>query len=127
MKKPRPLLAVASFAIPPGLDAVASKLGFQLTAAKNLRQAVALIKQISPDVVVAEFVYAPTYGSQLSNFESLFAAAQAYSPQAHFIALCHKDDLLHLEKVKAQVSHCQVLTLPATTAELENCLASLCR
>jgi hypothetical protein len=125
MNKQKSLLSVTGYGVPTNIDAIYRKLGYQVSTAKSLRKAVALIKQTSPDVIVAEFVYAPTYGSQLSNFESLFAAAQAYSPQAHFVALCHKDDLIHLEKVKTQSNPCHVLMLPVNTKDLENCLKDL--
>jgi len=101
---------------------VYKKQGFDVTTTKTLRKAVGLIRQLSPHVIIAEFIYAPTYGSQLSNFESLFAAAQTYAPQACFIALCDKNDLQHLERVRTKMSCCYVLTLPVTATEIENCL-----
>ena len=99
--------------------------GFEIINAKTLRKALALIKQASPDIIVAEFVYAPTYGSQLSNFESLFAAAQNFAPHAHFIALIHGSDLVHLEKVRSPRQPCSVLQLPVTVSDMENCLTAI--
>ena len=122
MNKQKILLSVTSYGVDPILEKIYRKRGFDVTATKTLRKALALIKQLSPDIIVAEFVYAPTYGSQLSNFESLFAAAQTYAPQACFIALSHKDDLVHLEKVKTKIHCCYVLTMPATVTDIEDCL-----
>ena len=113
------LLSILPYANNPSFDAIYKKLGLKVTAANTLRKALSLVKKISPDIVVAEFIYAPTYGSQLSNFESLFAAAQSYANHAHFIALTHPDDLQHIKKIAPQYNHCVILTLPVTAEQLE--------
>jgi len=113
------LLSILPYANNPSFDTTYKKLGLKVTAAGTLRKALSLIKTISPDIVVAEFIYAPTYGSQLSNFESLFAAAQSYASHAHFIALTHPDDTQHIKKILTLYNQCEVLTLPVTAAQLE--------
>ena len=125
MTKQKNLLVVTTCGSYPDLDAVYKQQGYKASTAKTLRKALAMIKQLSPEVVVAEFVYAPTYGSQLSNFESLFAAAQTYSPEACFIALTHKEDLHHIEQIKSQFKCCIVVTLPVSTTHISNCLQSI--
>ena len=125
MNTQKKLLLLSTFVTYPGFDTVFKNYQYQVTKVKTLRKALSFIKQIKPDVIVAEFIYAPTYGSQLSNFESLFAAAQAYAPDANFIALVHKDDLTHLEQVSANIKNCQILTLPAQTSALTTCLDTL--
>jgi len=124
-RKPRTLLTVASLGLRPDFTSLYRQHGFELIHAKTLRKALALIKQASPDVIVAEFIYAPTYGSQLSNFESLFAAAQSFAPRAHFIALLHKNDLGHLEKVKEAGYSCSTLIFPVSLADMDACLNTL--
>jgi hypothetical protein len=129
MNKQKKLLFLSTFGSYPEFDNVFRENQFQVTKAQTLRKALSLIKQIRPDIIVAEFIYAPTYGSQLSNFESLFAAAQTFSPHANFIALVHRDDLEHMTKVSLNVSpnnnNYQVLTLPTNAAELAMCLDSI--
>lgn len=125
VNKQKNLLSVTSYGYDVRLDAVYKEQGFNVTTTKTLRKALTLIKQLSPDVIVAEFIYAPTYGSQLSNFESLFAAAQTYAPHACFVALSHKDDLQHLERVKTKISCCYVLTLPITASDMAKCLNAM--
>ena len=122
MSTQKKLLLVSTFGSYPGFDKVFRDYQYQVTKVATLRKALSSIKQIKPQVIVAEFVYAPTYGSQLSNFESLFAAAQTYVPGANFIALTHKDDLHHYEQVSLNVKNCQLLTLPADTSSLAACL-----
>ena len=123
MIKHKKLLFLTSFGgAYPNFDPVFREHNYQVTKTQTLRKALSLIKQIKPDVILAEFVYAPTYGSQLSNFESLFAAAQNFCPDANFIAITHKDDLHHLQQVKANINNCQVLVLPVHISDLANCL-----
>jgi len=119
------LLSIMPFGNNPAFDAVYNRLGYKISTATSLRKALALIKQTTPDIVVAEFVYSPTYGSQLSNFESLFAAAQNYSNHTFFIALTHADDLHHMQKIISQYAKCIVVTVPATAQQLENSLRSI--
>lgn len=90
-----------------------------------MRLALAQIKQTCPAVVIAEFVYAPTYGSQLSNFESLLAAIQNFAPETNFIALTHKDDLQHLDKISIDIDNYWVLTLPLDESKLDDRLKSI--
>ena len=122
MGKQKRLLNVVAFGGYPDFTTLYEQHGYQVTSCKSLRKALALVKQLSPKVIVAEFVYAPTYGSQLSNFESLFAAAETFSPQAQLIALTHQADLAHLEKVKAHKEHCFVLPFPVSSKDMDNCL-----
>lgn len=125
MIKQKRLLNVTTLAGCPDFTGLYEQYGYQVTTAKTLRKALALIKQQAPDVVVAEFIYAPTYGSQLSNFESLLGAAQAHAPQASFIALVHKNDVHHFEKVKERFDHCLPLIYPVTRRDMDHCLATI--
>lgn len=125
MRKHKQLLLLSSFGVLPDFDALFNEHQYQITKSQNLRKALSQIKQSKPDLIIAEFIYAPTYGSQLSNFESLFAAAQTFAPETKFIALAHKEDLPHLEKVSANINNCQILTLPVKKAELQACLNSI--
>ena len=125
MIKQKRLLSVSAMAGFPDFSSVYEKYGYQVTTARTLRKALSFIKQQHPDVIVAEFVYAPTYGSQLSNFESLFAAAQAYAPDASFIALVHKNDFHHFEKVREKTDRCLALTYPVTHRDMDHCLSSI--
>ena len=125
MSRQKQLLSVIAFGGYPDFTALYEQHNYQVTSCKTLRKALALIKQLSPEIIVAEFVYAPTYGSQLSNFESLFAAAETFAPQAQLIALAHPADLAHLDKVKAQNERCIVLPFPVSTKDMDDCLNSV--
>lgn len=125
MSKRKQLLSVIAFGGYPDFTVHYEQHGYQVTSCKTLRKALALVKKLSPEVIVAEFVYAPTYGSQLSNFESLIAAAETFAPQAKLIALTHQADMDHLQKVIAQNERCIVLPLPVSIKDIGNCLSSI--
>lgn len=125
MPEKKRLINASTMAGCPDFSACYEKYGYQVSSARTLRKALSLIKQQHPDVIVAEFVYAPTYGSQLSNFESLFAAAQAYAPDAAFIALVHQNDAHHFAKVRDKTQRCLTLTYPITRRDMEHCLETL--
>jgi len=125
MSRQKQLLNLIAFGGFPDFTALYEQHGYQTTSCKSLRKALTLVRQLKPEVIVAEFVYAPTYGSQLSNFESLFAAAETFAPQAQLIALTHQADLAHLDKVKAQNDHCMVLPFPVSRKDMDNCLNSI--
>jgi len=125
MNAEKKLLFLSTAGIYPEFDSVFREYQFQVTKVQSLRKALSLIKQIKPDVIVAEFVYAPTYGSQLSNFESLFAAAQSFAPRANFLAMVHRDDSDHFAKVSSNVSNCRVLTQPVKTSDLADSIDAI--
>jgi hypothetical protein len=125
VEKQKILLNVSSLGGHTDFSALYERYGLTVINARTLRNALALIKQHAPGIIVAEFVYAPTYGSQLSNFESLFAAAQTFAPTARFIALTHPNDLANLEKVKARIPQCAVLLFPVSRSAMENCLKTV--
>ncbi|MGD8639070.1 MAG: hypothetical protein PVF34_01165 [Gammaproteobacteria bacterium] len=125
MIKQKQLLSINELAGCPDFSALYEQHGYQVTAVRSLRKALSLIKKLTPDVIVAEFVYAPTYGSQLSNFESLLAAAQASAPDASFIALVHKNDMHHFNRVKQKFHRCLPLIYPVTHRDMDHCLQSV--
>ena len=90
-----------------------------------MRAALAAIKKARPDIIAAQFIYSPTYGSQLSNFEALFAAIQCQSADSILIAFVQKEDLGHLHTVASRGKVHQEFTYPVNTSELAACLSRL--
>jgi len=88
----------------------------------DLRKALSYIKKCKPDIVIAEFIYAPTYGSQLSNFEALCATLQRQSSPSHLIALVAKADQHHIGRLNDNVHIDQLLDLPLNLNDLVNAI-----
>lgn len=106
---------------------LASALGpdIELEIISVLRKALGYLKKQKPAIVVAEFVYAPTYGSQVSNFEALYASLQTHSPATKLIALVDNSDLHHLDKLRGRLTIDRQLALPLNTEALINAVREL--
>ncbi|MDH5324037.1 MAG: hypothetical protein OEY58_01085 [Gammaproteobacteria bacterium] len=102
-----------------------SQLGYRLVQIDSQRKTLAQIKQLRPRIIAAEFIYHPTYGSQLSNFESLIAANQKNPQPAGFLVIIHKDDVHHFERLELDGVRYEMLILPATVATLRTALQTL--
>lgn len=96
--------------------------GYQVTQVRSMRAALAHIKKQQPNVIAAQFIYSPTYGSQLSNFEALFAAIQCQSPTSKLIAFVNKENLQHLHQVATRGEVLCIFTYPVNTTKLLECL-----
>ena len=119
------LLSIVELGGYPDFTPLYEASGFKVVKANTMRKAMALLKKQPPAVIVAEFIYGPTYGSQLSNFESLFAALQRDAPGAHLIALMDKTNGKHFDKLKARFPSHKVFYFPVKEEELRQYLTSL--
>lgn len=128
------LLSIVELGGYPDFTPVYEHLGYQVVKANSMRKALAMLKKQTPAVIVAEFIYGPTYGSQLSNFESLFAALQSSahnasaSPEApppRLIAFMDKHNRPHFDKLQARFPAHSVLYFPIDAEELKSQLAGL--
>jgi len=99
--------------------------GINLHCFTELRKTLSFVKKNKPAVIVAEFIYAPTYGSQLSNYEALCAAMQLHSPASRLIALVARQDQKHIERLNDNVRIDVQLDLPLRESELLNAIALL--
>lgn len=125
MSDKKTLLAVVELGGYPDFTPLYEQAGFTVVKANTLRKALSMLKKHAPEVIVAEFIYGPTYGSQLSNFESLFAALQRDTPQAHLIALMDKTNVAHFEKLKSRFPAHKVFCFPVKVNELKQHLKDL--
>ncbi|MFV2056545.1 MAG: hypothetical protein ACC707_08750 [Thiohalomonadales bacterium] len=119
------LLSVVELGGIPDYAKIYREAGFELSQVRSMRAALVVIKNSCPDVIAAQFIYSPTYGSQLSNFEALFAAIQCQSPKSKLIAYCHKEDRPHLKIVAARGHVYRDFTYPVDPTVLSACLLEL--
>jgi len=73
---PKKLLSVIEFIEHAQLPAIYKSLGYDVTTEWQVRKAVALIRKMKPDVIVADFYFQSDFRDRLSNLESLLAATQ---------------------------------------------------
>jgi hypothetical protein len=117
----RKLLSIVELGGYPDFTAVYRE-GFEILTAASLRKGLALMREERPDVVVSEFRYGPTYGSQLSNLESLMAAMQRYCPGARLIIFYDPDEAFHLQKLSGRFPIHASLAFPIKIDALKNAL-----
>lgn len=114
---PKKLLNVVEFIEHAQFNAVYQSLGFEVTTEWQVRKAVAMVKKLKPDVIVADFYTQPDFRDRLSNLESLLAATQLlkdfrvlvfYEPQSES-ALSRVRERMHIDVA---------LPMPVTEAAL---------
>lgn len=119
------LLSVVGPAASPRLQTLYRSLSFNVITANSTRKALSQIKHLQPDIIVAEFLFSPTYGSQLSNFEALFAGVQRDAASAKIIALYDIKDQAHLLKVSERFPLFARFSFPVDEHALKKCLEDI--
>lgn len=119
------LLAIVELGGYPDFTPLYRSLGFDVAVVNSTRKALAHIKRNKPDIIIAEFIFSPTYGSQLSNFEALLAGVQRDIPKAELIAVYDKKDEAHLTIVSERFPLAKKLAYPVDDKALEAFLRSV--
>jgi len=106
----------------PDFSPVYRRLGFHEKRATSTRKAMSLIKEVSPDYVVAEFFYG--YGNNyagvnVSNLDVFLYSLQKYAPQARIVVLVEKEERAFVDKLDALFPLHAVLQHPVNEAQLE--------
>ena len=125
MPKQKTLLSIVELGGYPNLTPLYEDAGFKVVSTNTMRKALNQLRRLKPDLIVAEFIYGPTYGSQLSNFESLYAALQTLDPPAKLIALVNKADHTHFLTVSSRYSDTDVLYFPIDQDKLKGLLLTI--
>ena len=98
------------------------KAGYEVLLAPSTRKGLALLKSVSPDVIVAEFNYGPRYGVLISNLEPLLALVQTKHPRTKVITLVEKEFLPQLDRLQNKFSIYDALTFPLVKQALWECV-----
>jgi hypothetical protein len=106
----------------PDFTALYQTLGYQVVRVRGVRKALTTLKRLDPQVVVAEFNYAPTYGSRISTVEPLLARLQSHHPMTRILLFAEPDRLGHLETLSPAYGKPSVLTYPLQVGQLERLL-----
>lgn len=86
--------------------------------ARSLRKGLTTLNSMQPDIIIAEFNYLPTYGTQVSNVESLLAKLQGSSPGSKVILLYHKERSDHLQQLCSRFPVFATLEYPVNMKRL---------
>jgi len=106
----------------PDFSGLYRRLGFHEVRAASTRKAMNLIKEVTPDYVVAEFFYG--YGNNyagvnVSNLDVFLYSLQKYALQARIIVLVDKEERAFVDKLDALFPLHAILQHPVNEAELE--------
>lgn len=110
---PKKLLAVIEFIAHARLTALYKELGFDVTAEGRVRKAVALVRKMRPDVIVADFYFQSDFRDRLSNLESLLAAAQPLKETRILVFYDRKDEAA-MERVRQRMRIDAALPMPVS-------------
>lgn len=99
VKPPKQLLHIMELGEYPDLTPVFGRHELNVHQARSLRKGLATLNRLQPEIIVAEFNYLPTYGTQLSNVESLLAKLQRSSPDSRVILFYHRERSEHLQQL----------------------------
>lgn len=106
----------------PDPGVVCNRHGLRLEQVHSMRKGLAALGRMQPDIIVAEFNYLPTYGSQISNVESLLARLQGHAPETRVILLYHAERREHLQRLHSRFPLFATLAYPVRLEQLEQAL-----
>ena len=109
MKK---LLCVRELGGYPDFSPLYRQLGCEIVAAQGMRKAMAALKKHAPELLIAEFNYAPTYGARISTVEALLAAVQTSKTKPRVLLFAEKPHLQHLPLLERQYGVLEALPYP---------------
>ena len=116
------LLAIVEQGGYPDFTPLYESLGYRVIIAPSMRKALGLLKQHTPDVITAEFIYSPMYSARISNLESLFAALQSQQINPLLCIFVDREQVHHLNKLAMYHSEFRKITYPITSDKLVNFL-----
>jgi DNA-binding NarL/FixJ family response regulator len=119
---PKKLLAVIEFLAHARFPALYKSLGFDVTAERQVRKAVSQMRQLQPDVIVADFYFQSDFRDRLSNLESLLAAAQPFK-ETRILVFYEPQSVGALEHVRQRMRIDAALLTPVTDAAIEGVLS----
>jgi hypothetical protein len=106
----------------PDFSGVYRSLGYEVIKAQGVRKALAVLKTVEPQVVVAEFNYAPTYGARISPVEPLLARLQSHHPMTRVLLFAEPERIGHLEALQPRYGALTALSYPIQVGKLERFL-----
>lgn len=127
MTSNKQLLSIVEVGGYPDFSELYQQAGFQVETAKTMRKALSVLKKAFPAVIIAEFNFAPKYGSFISNVDSLMALIVGKSPITQLVLFVHKEEQHHLQRLCQRFPNIQLTTLtyPIQTDKLQQSLQQI--
>ena len=120
----RTLLSIVELGGYPNFAPLYARAGFQVESAVSMRKAVALLKTVTPVVIVAEFNFQSDFRDRTSSLETLLAVLQRM-PDTRLIVFYEKEYSHQLEWVSSRFPLHATFAYPIDAALLEQTLLQL--
>lgn len=117
----RILLSIIELGGYPDFKPIYRQAGFEVESVASVRKALALLKKISPDVIVAEFNFQSDFRDRTSSLESLLAVVQR-APRTKVIVFYEKEHEHQLTRLTNQYPIHETLAFPIDPVLLEQSL-----
>lgn len=111
------LLAVVEFLEHAKFSTRYQQLGYSVSTECQVRKAIAALRKLQPDVIVADFYSQSDFRDRVSNLESLLAAAQAMQ-QVKILVLYEPPNQTALDRVRSRLRIDAALPMPVQEAAL---------
>ena len=118
------LLSVIELGGYPNFTPLYESLGFEVTTANSVRNAIRTIKKIKPDVVVAEFNFQSDFRDRTSSLESLLSTIQ-WQEHCDVIVFYEKEYAHQFKKLQQQYNLSAELAFPIDEQELKSVISQL--
>jgi CheY-like chemotaxis protein len=115
------LLTVIEFIEHAQYPVIYKTLGYDTTVEWQVRKAVALIRKMKPDVIVADFYFQSDFRDRLSNLESLLAATQLLK-DIRVLVFYEAQNESALQRVRERMRIDAALPMPATEEAINTVL-----
>ena len=117
MPQQKHLLAVIELGGYPDFTPLYTAHGFTVHQVNSVRKAIRLMKQVTPDVIVAEFNFQSDFRDRTSSLESLMSGVQR-SQHSKVIVFYEKEFTHQLERLTAQFPDLVCLPFPVESEQL---------
>ncbi len=124
MSAKKSLLSIIELGGYPDLNPIYKNHGYQPVVVYSMRKALAALKKMQPEVVVAEFNYQSDFRDRTSSLESLIAVAQR-NENIKIIVFYEKEYLHQFEKLAAQYDFYAAFAYPIEEQLVSASLADL--
>lgn len=121
MATTRMLLSITELGGYPDFTALYEKAGYTVTKVVSVRKAIAALKNLQPDVVVAEFNFQSDFRDRTSSLESLLAVIQR-NPKTRVVVFYEREHEHQLARLTSRFPIHAALAYPIQPEALEECL-----
>jgi DNA-binding NtrC family response regulator len=120
------LLSIIELGGYPDLTAAYEQAGFRVEKVASVRKALAVLKQDSPAVVVADFNFQSDFRDRTSSLESLLATLQSRHPDTKIVVLYDRENEQPFEeRLRSRWPLHAALAFPVEAAHMAAALSGL--